>query len=51
MSVIVFVNIYVINIYNNNQLMISLLILIGLMINTNNCSGNINCDHLFLRVY
>ena len=45
MSAIVFVGIDIINIYNdNNRLMTSLTILIGLMINSNNCNNNINVD-------
>ena len=45
MSVIVFVGIDVINIYNNNELMISLIILISLTISSNNCNSNINYDN------
>ena len=44
MSVIVFVGVNVINIYNNNELMISLSILIGLMICRINCNNNIYCN-------
>ena len=40
MSVIVFVDI------NHNEL-ISLIILIGLIIRSNNCNSNINCDNNF----
>ena len=41
MSVIVFVGINVINIYNNNELMISSR---DLTISSNNCNSNFNCD-------
>ena len=44
MSVIVFVGININQIYNKNELMISLIILIGLMISSNNCNCYINCD-------
>ena len=44
MFVIVFVSINVINIYNNNKLMISLIILTGLMIRINNPNNGINYD-------
>ena len=43
----VFIGINVINIHNNNELIISLMILIGLMICRNNCSSNINFDDNF----
>ena len=39
MSVNVFVGINVFNIYNNNEMMISLIILIGLMNSSNNCNS------------
>ena len=44
MSFIVFVGINVIDIYNNNELIISLIILIDLMICCNNCNSYINFD-------
>ena len=37
-------DITVINIYDNNELMMSLIILIGLTISSNNSNSNINCD-------
>ena len=44
MSVVVFIGIDVINIYNYSELMISLITLIGLTISNNNCKSNINSD-------
>ena len=43
-SVIICVGINVINIYNNNELMISLIILRGLMICSDTFNRNINYD-------
>ena len=44
MSVIIFIGINVIYIYNHNRLIISLIVIIGSMIRSNNCNSNINCD-------
>ena len=41
---VIFVGITVINIYNNKELKMSLIILIGLTISSNNCNSNINYD-------
>ena len=47
MSVIVFIRNNVINIYNDNVLIICLIILINLIISRNNCNCSINCDDNF----